>query len=185
MDRSILEGNPNSIIEAMAIAGYAIGDDEENVYIRAEYPLAINRLKLAIEQAIQIGLLGENILGTNFNFHIKLKYGARAFVCGEETALIHSIQGNRGEPTTNPPFPAVSGGIKNRRKFKAGKTAPNQVLSTIKYFMHEYESHIKEKHCPASYINGKVKEKHVIDQTKCIKCGACQSNCPVNAIIKK
>jgi NADH-quinone oxidoreductase subunit F len=109
MDRSILEGDPNNVIEAMAIAAYAIGADEGNIYIRAEYPLAINRLKTAMEQARKIGLLGNNILGTGFNFDIKLKYGAGAFVCGEETALIHSIEGNRGEPTTKPPFPAVSG----------------------------------------------------------------------------
>lgn len=393
MDRSILEGDPNSVIEAMAIAGYAIGATEGYIYIRAEYPLAIERLKTAISQAREIGLLGNNILGTSFNFDIKIKYGAGAFVCGEETALIHSIEGNRGEPTTKPPFPAVSGlwkkptcvnnvetfanippiilngpdwynamgtktskgtkvfalagkinnvglvevpmgttlreiiydiggGIKNGRKFKAvqtggpsggcipasmldiqidyeslnatgsmmgsggmivmdedncmvdiakfyleftvdescgkctpcrvgnkrlleiltritegkgteqdltdlkelaetikdtslcglGQTAPNPVLSTMKYFMDEYEAHIKEKRCPAgvcqallnyyitdkcigctkcsrqcpaSCISGKVKEKHIINQDKCIKCGACQSSCPVKAIIKK
>jgi NADH-quinone oxidoreductase subunit F len=109
MDRSILEGDPSSVIEAMAIAAYAIGADEGNIYIRAEYPLAISRLRIAMDQARELGLLGENILGTGFNFDIKLKYGAGAFVCGEETALIHSIEGNRGEPTTKPPFPAVSG----------------------------------------------------------------------------
>jgi NADH-quinone oxidoreductase subunit F len=393
MDRSILEGDPNSIIEAMAIAGYAIGADEGNIYIRAEYPLAISRLRKAMDQARQYGLLGENIFGTGFNFDIKLKYGAGAFVCGEETALIHSIEGSRGEPTTKPPFPAVSGlwekptcvnnvetlanipaiilkgadwyntigtktskgtkvfalagkinnvglvevpmgttlreiiyeiggGIKNDREFKAvqtggpsggcitaenldtpidyeslsaigsmmgsggmivmdedncmvdvakfyleftvdescgkctpcrvgnkrlleiltkitegkgteqdlvdlqnlsetikdtslcglGQTAPNPVLSTLKYFWDEYEAHVKEKRCPAgvcqallqyhvtdkcigctkcarncpvSCIGGKVKVKHVINQDKCIKCGACQSSCPVNAIIKK
>jgi len=393
MDRSILEGDPNSIIEAMAIAGYAIGADEGNIYIRAEYPLAISRLRIAMDEARELGLLGKNILGTGFNFDIKLKYGAGAFVCGEETALIHSIEGNRGEPTTKPPFPAVSGlwekpscvnnvetlanipaiilngadwyntvgtktskgtkvfalagkinnvglvevpmgttlreiiyeiggGIKNDRKFKAvqtggpsggcitaenldtpidyeslnaigsmmgsggmivmdedncmvdvakfyleftvdescgkctpcrvgnkrlleiltkitegkgteqdlvdlqnlsetikdtslcglGQTAPNPVLSTLKYFWDEYEAHVKEKRCPAgvcqallqyhvtdkcigctkcarncpvSCISGKVKVKHVINQDKCIKCGACQSSCPVNAIIKK
>jgi NADH:ubiquinone oxidoreductase subunit F (NADH-binding)/(2Fe-2S) ferredoxin/NAD-dependent dihydropyrimidine dehydrogenase PreA subunit len=393
MDRSILEGDPNSIIEAMAIAGYAIGADEGNIYIRAEYPLAISRLRKAMDQARQYGLLGENIFGTGFNFDIKLKYGAGAFVCGEETALIHSIEGSRGEPTTKPPFPAVSGlwekptcvnnvetlanipaiilkgadwyntigtktskgtkvfalagkinnvglvevpmgttlreiiyeiggGIKNDREFKAvqtggpsggcitaenldtpidyeslsaigsmmgsggmivmdedncmvdvakfyleftvdescgkctpcrvgnkrlleiltkitegkgteqdlvdlqnlsetikdtslcglGQTAPNPILSTLKYFWDEYEAHVKEKRCPAgvcqallqyhvtdkcigctkcarncpvSCIGGKVKVKHVINQDKCIKCGACQSSCPVNAIIKK
>lgn len=393
MDRSILEGDPNSVIEAMAIAGYAIGASEGYIYIRAEYPLAIDRLRIAIAQARELGLLGKNILGTNFDFDIFIKYGAGAFVCGEETALIHSIEGNRGEPTTKPPFPAqsglwnkptivnnvetyanippiilkgadwfssmgtktskgtkvfalagkinnvglveipmgttlreiiydIGGGIKNGRKFKAvqtggpsggcipasnldiaidyeslnaigsmmgsggmivmdedncmvdiakfyleftveescgkcspcrignkrlleiltritqgkgteqdledlkelaetikdtslcglGQTAPNPVLSTMKYFMDEYEAHIKEHRCPAgvcqallqyqitdkcigctkcarqcpvSCISGKVKEKHVIGQDKCIKCGACQTACPVKAIIKK
>lgn len=393
MDRSILEGDPNSIIEAMAIAGYAIGASNGCVYIRAEYPLAIERLRTAIYQARECGLLGKNILGTGFDFDIKIKYGAGAFVCGEETALIHSIEGNRGEPTIKPPFPAqrglwekptcvnnvetlanippilikgaqwysslgtktskgtkvfalagkinnvglvevpmgtslreiiydIGGGIKKGRQFKAvqtggpsggcipaseldtaidyesltaigsmmgsggmivmdedicmidiakfyleftvdescgkcspcrlgnnrlleiltgitegkgteedlyelkqlakvikdtslcglGQTAPNPVLSTMKFFMDEYEAHVKEKRCPAgvcqallqyvitdkcigctkcarncpvSCINGKVKEKHVINQEKCIKCGACQSNCPINAIIKK
>jgi NADH-quinone oxidoreductase subunit F len=393
MDRSILEGDPSSVLEAMAIAAFAIGADEGNIYIRAEYPLAIARLKIAMDQARELGLLGENILGTGFNFDVKLKYGAGAFVCGEETALIHSIEGSRGEPTTKPPFPAVSGlwekptcvnnvetlanipaiilngsgwyssmgtktskgtkvfalagkinnvglvevpmgttlreiiydiggGIKNGREFKAvqtggpsggcitkadldtpidyeslgaigsmmgsggmivmdedncmvdiakfyleftvdescgkcspcrignkrlleiltritegkgtekdlvdlknlsetikdtslcglGQTAPNPILSTLKYFYDEYEAHIKEKRCPAGVcqallqyiitdkcigctkcarncpvncISGKVKEKHFIDQSKCIKCGACLTNCNFNAIIKK
>jgi NADH-quinone oxidoreductase subunit F len=393
MDRSILEGDPNSVIEAMAIAAFTIGANEGNIYIRAEYPLAIERLSIAMKQARELGLLGDNILGTDFSFDIKLKYGAGAFVCGEETALIHSIEGERGEPTTKPPFPAVSGlwekptcvnnvetlanipaiilkgpewysaigtktskgtkvfalagkinnvglvevpmgttlreiiydiggGIKNNRKFKAvqtggpsggcitvadldtpidyeslgaigsmmgsggmivmdedncmvdiakfyleftveescgkctpcrigtkrlleiltkitegkgteqdlidlknlsetikdtslcglGQTAPNPVLSTLKYFYDEYEAHVKHKkcpsgvcksllqytitdkcigctkcarNCPVSCISGKVKEKHVIDQEKCIKCGACKSACPVDAIIKK
>jgi NADH-quinone oxidoreductase subunit F len=393
MDRSILEGDPNSVIEAMAIAGYAIGASEGYIYIRAEYPLAIERLRKAIDQARTIGVLGKNILGTGFNFDIRIKFGAGAFVCGEETALIHSIEGERGEPTTKPPFPAVSGlwekptcvnnvetyanippiilngptwyssmgtktskgtkvfalagkinnvglvevpmgttlkeiiydiggGIKNGRKFKAvqtggpsggcipasmldipidyeslnsigsmmgsggmivmdedncmvdiakfyleftvdescgkctpcrvgnkrlleiltkitegkgteqdlvdlqelaetikdtslcglGQTAPNPILSTMKYFMDEYEAHVREKRCPAgvcqsllqyhvtdkcigctkcarqcpvSCISGKVKEKHVISQDKCIKCGACMTACPVKAIIKR
>lgn len=392
MDRSILEGDPNSVIEAMAIAGYAVGADEGNIYIRAEYPLAIQRLRIAMQQAKDYGLLGENILGTGFNFDIKIKYGAGAFVCGEETALIHSIEGSRGEPTTKPPFPAVSGlwekptcvnnvetlanipaiinrgaewyssmgtktskgtkvfalagkinnvglvevpmgttlreiiydiggGIKNGRKFKAvqtggpsggcitvqdldtpidyeslnaigsmmgsggmivmdedncmvdvakfyleftveescgkcspcrignkrllevldnitkgkgtledlhdlaelseiikdtslcglGQTAPNPVLSTLKYFQDEYVAHVKDKKCPAGVcqallqyhitetcigctkcarqcpvgcISGKVKELHVIDSAKCIKCGACQASCPKKAIVK-
>jgi NADH-quinone oxidoreductase subunit F len=392
MDRSILEGDPNSVIEAMAIAGYAIGANQGYIYIRAEYPLAIERLKTAINEARELGLLGKNILGSGFDFDLDIRYGAGAFVCGEETALIHSIEGNRGEPTTKPPFPAVSGlwekptcvnnvetfanippiilnganwynsigtktskgtkvfalagkinnvglvevpmgttlreiiydiggGIKNGRKFKAvqtggpsggcipasmldspidyeslnsigsmmgsggmivmdedncmvdiakfyleftvdescgkctpcrvgnkrlleiltritegkgteqdlvdlkelaetikdtalcglGQTAPNPVLSTMKYFMDEYEAHVKEKRCPAgvcqalmqyfitdkcigctkcarqcpvSAISGKVKDRHVIDQEKCIKCGACQTACPVKAIIK-
>ncbi len=109
MDRSILEGDPHSIIEAMAICGYSIGASEGYVYIRAEYPLAIKRLKIALEQAKEYGLLGEDIFGTGFNFDIDIKYGAGAFVCGEETALIHSMEGQRGEPTLKPPFPSVSG----------------------------------------------------------------------------
>ena len=109
MDRSILEGDPNSVIEAMAICGYAIGASQGRVYIRAEYPLAIQRLETAIGQAREYGLLGDNILGTDFSFDIQLCFGAGAFVCGEETALIHSMEGQRGEPTTKPPFPAESG----------------------------------------------------------------------------
>ena len=109
MDRSILEGDPYSVIEAMTIAGYAIGATIGNVYIRAEYPLAIERLSLAIAQARKIGLLGKNILGSSHSFDIFIKYGAGAFVCGEETALIASIEGKRGEPTVKPPFPAEEG----------------------------------------------------------------------------
>jgi NADP-reducing hydrogenase subunit HndC len=109
MDRSILEGDPHSVIEAMAINGFCTGASEGLVYIRAEYPLAIERLKIAIKQAREYGLLGENIIGTGFNFDITLRYGAGAFVCGEETALIHSMEGGRGEPTMKPPFPSVKG----------------------------------------------------------------------------
>jgi NADH:ubiquinone oxidoreductase subunit F (NADH-binding)/(2Fe-2S) ferredoxin/NAD-dependent dihydropyrimidine dehydrogenase PreA subunit len=109
MDRSILEGDPHSVIEAMAICGYCIGADKGLVYIRAEYPLAIERLKIALNQAREYGLLGTDILGTGFNFEIEIRLGAGAFVCGEETALIHSMEGLRGEPTFKPPFPSVSG----------------------------------------------------------------------------
>ena len=109
MDRSILEGDPHSVLEAMAITGYCIGADEGYIYIRAEYPLAIERLKIALQQAREYGLLGKDIMGSGFDFDIKLKYGAGAFVCGEETALIHSMEGERGEPTLKPPFPAESG----------------------------------------------------------------------------
>ncbi len=112
MDRSILEGDPHSIIEAMAIGGFCIGASIGLVYIRAEYPLAIHRLQVAIGQAREAGLLGKNIFGTDFNFDIILRYGAGAFVCGEETALIHSMEGKRGEPTFKPPFPAVEGYMK-------------------------------------------------------------------------
>ena len=109
MDRSVLEGDPHSVLEAMAICGYAIGAPHGLIYIRAEYPMAIKRLKIAIKQAEEYGLLGKNIFGTDFSFDIELRYGAGAFVCGEETALIHSMEGNRGEPTVKPPYPAVSG----------------------------------------------------------------------------
>ena len=109
MDRSILEGDPHSVLEAMTIVGRCIGADMGYIYIRAEYPLAIERLKIAITQARDYGLLGKDILGSGFNFDIDLKYGAGAFVCGEETALIHSMEGERGEPTLKPPFPAESG----------------------------------------------------------------------------
>ena len=109
MDRSVLEGDPHAIIEAMAINGYAIGADEGYIYVRAEYPIAVNRLKIAIHQAQEYGLLGKNILGSGFNFDIHIRLGAGAFVCGEETALMTSIEGKRGEPKPKPPFPATQG----------------------------------------------------------------------------
>ena len=393
MDRSLLEGDPHAILEAMAIGGYAIGASEGWIYVRAEYPIAVKRLEKAIEQAHEYGLLGENIFGTGFNFDIHIRLGAGAFVCGEETALMASIEGKRGEPRPKPPFPAVKGlfesptninnvetlgniaqiilkgadwfksigiptstgtkvfalggkinntglvevpmgiplrtiiediggGCPNGKKFKAvqtggpsggcipasmldisvdydsltkigammgsggmivmdedncmvdiarffldftvdescgkctpcrvgtrrmleileritqgkgeegdiekletlaenikssalcglGQTAPNPVLSTIKYFRDEYEAHIKEKRCPAHHcqallnyritdacrgctacarkcpvnaISGNVKEQHVIDQNKCIKCGSCMATCKFGAIIKE
>ena len=393
MDRSILEGDPHAIIEAMAIAGYAIGASEGYIYVRAEYPIAVKRLTIAAAQAREYGLLGKNIFGTDFCFDINIRLGAGAFVCGEETALMHSIEGKRGEPTTRPPFPAVrglfgkptmlnnvetyanipqiilkgaawfssigtekskgtkvfalggkinntglvevpmgttlrtiiydvGGGCPNGKKFKAvqtggpsggclpeslldtpvdydnliaagsmmgsggmivmdedncmvdiarfyldfivdescgkctpcrvgtkrmleilnrivagkgkegdiekleelaktikatalcglGQTAPNPVLSTLKFFRDEYEAHIKEKRCPAHHckallqyhitdkcrgctacarvcpaqaISGEIKQMHVIDQDKCLKCGACMEKCRFGAIIKK
>ena len=109
MDRSILEGDPHSVLEAMAIAGYAIGATQGYIYVRAEYPIAVKRLEIAISQAREMGLLGENIFGTNFNFDIDIRLGAGAFVCGEETALLTSLEGHRGEPRPRPPFPAVKG----------------------------------------------------------------------------
>ncbi len=137
MDRSVLEGDPHSVLEAMAICGYSIGASNGLIYIRAEYPLAIERLKIAINQARENGLLGNNIFGTGFNFDIKLRYGAGAFVCGEETALIHSMEGLRGEPTVKPPFPAESGyngkptNVNNVETFAA---IPAIILKGAKWF---------------------------------------------------
>ncbi|MBQ9313520.1 MAG: NADH-quinone oxidoreductase subunit NuoF [Clostridia bacterium] len=109
MDRSVLEGDPHTIVEAMAIAAYAIGANKGYVYVRAEYPIAVHRLQVAIDQAREYGLLGKNIMGTNFEFDLEIRLGAGAFVCGEETALMESVEGRRGEPRTRPPFPAVKG----------------------------------------------------------------------------
>ena len=109
MDRSILEGDPHSVLEAMAIAAYTIGADKGYIYVRAEYPIAVERLKIAINQAREYGILGKNIFGKNFNFDIEIRLGAGAFVCGEETALLESIEGRRGQPRVKPPYPAVAG----------------------------------------------------------------------------
>jgi NADP-reducing hydrogenase subunit HndC len=109
MDRSVLEADPHSVIEAMAIAAYAIGADEGYIYVRAEYPIAVKRLEIAIAQAKKLGLLGKNIFGKNFNFSLTIRLGSGAFVCGEETALMTSVEGNRGEPRPRPPYPANSG----------------------------------------------------------------------------
>jgi NADP-reducing hydrogenase subunit HndC len=393
MDRSVLEGDPHALVEAMTIAGYAIGSDQGYVYVRAEYPIAVKRLQIAIEQAKEYGLLGKNILGTGNNFDLEIRLGSGAFVCGEETALMASIEGKRGEPRPRPPFPAVKGlfgkptllnnvetyaniaqiilkgadwfasmgtekskgtkvfalggkimntglveipmgttlrtivediggGIPNGKKFKAaqtggpsggcipakhldvpidydnliaigsmmgsgglivmdedncmvdiakffleftqeescgkctpcrigtkrlleylekitegkaemkdledmeklcyyikdnslcglGQTAPNPVLSTLNYFRDEYEAHVRDKKCPAGVcksllqyyitenckgctlcarkcpvgaITGKVKERHIIDVDKCIKCGVCMDVCKFDAVIKK
>ena len=394
MDRSILEGDPHVVLEAMAIAGYAIGASQGYIYVRAEYPIAVHRLQIAIKQAREYGLLGKDIFGTGFNFDIDLRLGAGAFVCGEETALMTSIEGHRGEPRPRPPFPAlkglfqkptilnnvetyanvpqiilkgaewfasmgtekskgtkvfalggkinntglvevpmgttlreiieeIGGGIPNGKKFKAaqtggpsggcipaehldvpidydnliaigsmmgsgglivmdedtcmvdiakffleftvdescgkctpcrvgtkrmyeildkitrgeatmedldkleelcyyvknnalcglGQTAPNPILSTLRYFRDEYIAHIQDKTCPAGVckhlmkytidpdkckgctlcarncpvgaISGTVKKPHVIDGSKCIKCGACMEKCRFGAISKK
>ena len=394
MDRSVLEGDPHVVLEAMTIAGYAIGAHQGYIYVRAEYPIAIHRLQIAIKQAREYGFLGDDIFGTGFAFDIELRLGSGAFVCGEETALMTSIEGNRGEPRPRPPFPAVKGlfekptilnnvetwanipriilngadwfaamgtekskgtkvfclvgkinntglveipmgttlrevveeiggGIPNGKKFKAaqtggpsggcipaslidtpidyeslaaigsivgsggliimdedtcmvdiakfflqftmdescgkcspcrigtkrlyemitkitegegtlemldemeelckhlqknalcalGQTAPNPVLSTLRYFRDEYVAHVVDKKCPAGVctklltyeiiadkckgctlcarncpvnaITGNVKEAHVIDKSKCIKCGVCMSNCKFGAIVKK
>lgn len=109
MDRSVLEGDPHAVVEAMAIAGYAIGSDQGYIYVRAEYPIAVHRLEIAIKQARELGLLGKNIFGTDFNFDLEIRLGAGAFVCGEETALLNSIEGKRGMPRPRPPFPAIKG----------------------------------------------------------------------------
>jgi len=394
MDRSVLEGDPHAILEAMCIAGYAIDAHQGYIYVRAEYPIAVHRLQIAIKQAREYGLLGKNIFGTGFDFDIDVRLGAGAFVCGEETALLTSIEGNRGEPKTKPPFPAnkglfgqptiinnvetlanipqiilkgadwfasmgtegskgtkvfalggkinntglvevplgttlrqiiydIGGGIPDGKEFKAvqtggpsggcipakyldlpidyenlksigammgsggmivmdettcmvdvarfyldftvdescgkcvpcrigtrrllemldkitsgngtledldkmeelckyiqanalcalGQTAPNPVLSTLKFFRDEYEAHVVEKRCPAGVckkllryeidpekcrgctacarkcpvnaITGVVKQPHVIDQAKCIKCGTCMDTCRFGAISKK
>ncbi len=132
MDRSILEGDPHSVLEAMAIAGYCTGADKGLIYIRAEYPLAIKRLIIAIDQAREYGLLGDNIFGTGFNFDIELKYGAGAFVCGEETALIHSMEGQRGEPTLKPPFPSVEGYLKKPTSVNNVETFANIPVILLK-----------------------------------------------------
>ena len=137
MDRSVLEGDPHSVLEAMAICGFSIGASNGLIYIRAEYPLAITRLKIAINQARENGLLGNDIFGTGFNFDIKLRYGAGAFVCGEETALIHSMEGLRGEPTVKPPFPAESGYLNkptNVNNVETFAAIPAIILKGAKWF---------------------------------------------------
>jgi len=132
MDRSILEGDPHSVIESMAINAYCIGATKGLVYIRAEYPLAIERLKIALNQARDYGFLGKDILGTGFEFDIEIRYGAGAFVCGEETALIHSMEGERGEPTFKPPFPSVSGYLKKPTNVNNVETYANIPVIILK-----------------------------------------------------
>ena len=137
MDRSILEGDPHAVLEGMAICGYAVGAYEGYIYCRAEYPLAIKRLNLAIERAEEYGLLGDDILGTGFSFHLKIKEGAGAFVCGEETALIASIEGRRGEPRPRPPFPAVHGlwgRPTNNNNVKSYANVPQIILKGADWF---------------------------------------------------
>ena len=109
MDRSVLESDPHRVLEGMAIAAYAVGADTGYIYVRGEYPLAVKRLRIAIRQAERMGFLGKNLCGTTFSFHVEIRLGAGAFVCGEETALLASIEGNRGTPRPRPPYPAMSG----------------------------------------------------------------------------
>lgn len=274
MDRSVLEGDPHTILEAMTIAGYAVGAHQGYIYVRAEYPIAVKRLETAIRQAKEYGLLGKNIFDSGFDFDLELRLGAGAFVCGEETALMRSIEGHRGEPKTRPPFPAVKGlfdrptllnnvetyanitwifnhgpeayaaigterlldlltkitegngepedldtieelchHIKQSALCGLGQTAPNPVLSTLTHFREEFEAHIYEKRCPAGVckaliqyivdptkckgctrcaqgcptgaISGAVRAPHIINQSKCIKCGACMDHCRFDAIYKQ
>jgi NADH-quinone oxidoreductase subunit F/NADP-reducing hydrogenase subunit HndC len=164
MDRSILEGDPHSVIEAMAICGYCIGASKGLVYIRAEYPLAITRLQIAIEQAREYGLLGLGILGSTFDFDIKLRYGAGAFVCGEETALIHSMEGERGEPTVKPPFPAESGYLGKPTNVNNVETFANVPVIYLKG--HEWFSGIgteKSKGTKVFAITGKINNVGLIE----------------------
>jgi NADH:ubiquinone oxidoreductase subunit F (NADH-binding)/Pyruvate/2-oxoacid:ferredoxin oxidoreductase delta subunit len=164
MDRSILEGDPHSAIEGMAIAGYAIGANDGYIYCRAEYPLAIAHLKTAIAQAEEYGLLGENILGTDFSFHLHIKEGAGAFVCGEETALMASIEGRRGEPRPRPPFPAVSGlwyKPSNVNNVKSYAVTPQIILNGPEWF-----SNIGAQKSPGTAIfalTGKINRTGLIE----------------------
>ena len=164
MDRSILEGDPHSVIEAMAICGYCIGATQGLVYIRAEYPLAITRLQIALEQAREYGLLGQGILGSNFDFDIELRYGAGAFVCGEETALIHSMEGERGEPTVKPPFPAESGYLGKPTNVNNVETFANVPVVYLKG--HEWFSGIgtdRSKGTKVFAITGKINNVGLIE----------------------
>jgi len=164
MDRSILEGDPHSVVEAMAICGYCIGASKGLVYIRAEYPLAIKRLQTALDQARESGLLGHGILGSKFDFDIELRYGAGAFVCGEETALIHSMEGERGEPTVKPPFPAESGYLGKPTNVNNVETFANVPVIYLKG--HEWFSNIgteKSKGTKVFAITGKINNVGLIE----------------------
>lgn len=164
MDRSILEGDPHSVLEAMAICGYSIGAGTGLIYIRAEYPLAIERLLKAIDQAREYGLLGENIFDSNFSFDIELKYGAGAFVCGEETALIHSMEGERGEPGLKPPFPSVEGYLKKPTNVNNVETFANIPVIILKG--HEWFSSIgteKSKGTKVFALAGKVNNVGLVE----------------------
>lgn len=164
MDRSILEGDPHSVIEAMTINGFCIGATKGLVYIRAEYPLAIKRLITALEQAREFGLLGKDILGSGFDFDIEIRYGAGAFVCGEETALIHSMEGERGEPTVKPPFPAESGYLKKPSNVNNVETYANIPVIFLKG--HEWFASIgteKSKGTKVFALAGKINNVGLIE----------------------
>ena len=164
MDRAVLEGDPHAVLEAMAIAGYAIGAAQGVIYIRAEYPLAIKRLQLAIEQARACGLLGKDLLGSGFDFDIEIKYGAGAFVCGEETALIHSIEGLRGEPIYKPPFPAIEGLWKKPTIVNNVETLAN-VCAIMRRGVEWFRS-IGTETCPGTKVfalAGKVKKVGLVE----------------------
>ena len=164
MDRAVLEGDPHAVLEAMAISGYAIGAAKGVIYIRAEYPLAIERLQCAIGQALEYGLLGDNILGSGFDFDIEIKYGAGAFVCGEETALIHSIEGLRGEPIYKPPFPAVEGLWKRPTIVNNVETLAN-ICAIVRQGPEWFRSIGTEK-CPGTKVfalAGKVKRVGLVE----------------------
>lgn len=164
MDRSILEADPHSVLEAMAIAGYSVGAEMGYIYIRAEYPLAIDRLRIAIKEAYQLGLLGKGILGKDFSFDIELKYGAGAFICGEETALINSMEGGRGEPTVKPPFPAQVGLWKKPTNINNVETLAN--ISPILLLGADWFSSIgteKSKGTKAFALAGKVNNVGLVE----------------------
>jgi NADH:ubiquinone oxidoreductase subunit F (NADH-binding)/Pyruvate/2-oxoacid:ferredoxin oxidoreductase delta subunit len=162
--RSVLEGDPHSVVEGMVVCGYCTGASQGLVYIRAEYPLAIERLKTAIKQAREYGLLGKNIFGTEFGFDIELRYGAGAFVCGEETALIHSMEGKRGEPTIKPPFPSVAGYLGKPTTVNNVETFAN--ISSIILKGHEWFSSIgteKSKGTKVFALAGKVNNVGLVE----------------------
>ncbi len=164
MDRSVLEGDPHVVLEAMAIAGYAIGADQGYIYVRAEYPIAVERLKIAIKQAREYGPLGENIFNTGFNFNIDLRLGAGAFVCGEETALMTSIEGNRGEPRPRPPFPAVKGLFESPTILNNVETSaniPQIILNGAEWFSSIGTE--KSKGTKVFALGGKVKHTGLVE----------------------
>lgn len=196
MDRSIMEGDPHKVIEGMLISGHATGAEEGYIYVRAEYPMAVNRLKIAIKQASQYGLLGENILDSGFNFNINIVQGAGAFVCGEGSALNASREGTKrmlqileditegraSEEDLNLLY-EIADTVKNTSLCGLGKTAANPVLSTLEYFYDEYLTHVTDKVCSTKICKGLSKIE--IDQGICKSCGKCAKVCPVEAISGK
>ena len=164
MDRSVLEGDPHVVLEAMAIAGYAIGSDQGYIYVRAEYPIAVSRLQIAIEQAKEYGLLGKNIFGTDFSFDIEIRLGAGAFVCGEETALMTSIEGHRGEPRPRPPFPAVKGLFQQPTILNNVETYANipQIILKGAYWFSSIGSE-RSKGTKVFAVGGKIKNTGLVE----------------------